>query len=76
MKTKPFEPGEAEVRFRQADYEVVKPGAYVRCKVTGDAILLPDLRYWNADHNEAYRDAAAALQRWRELQDEAAGDGS
>ncbi len=31
-------------------------------------ILLDDLRYWNAELQEAYRGPAEALQRWRALQ--------
>jgi hypothetical protein len=32
--------GEAEVKFLDGDFRVVKPGAFVRCAVTGQAIPL------------------------------------
>ncbi len=48
-------------------FEVIKPGRFVRCTVTGEAIALDDLRYWNHELQEAYRGPAEALQRWRAL---------
>jgi hypothetical protein len=59
----PFgEGGEAVVEYRDAEFAVVKPGAFVRCAVTGVKIPLQALRYWNVDKQEAYADAAAALK--------------
>ena len=54
--------GEAEVRYLDGDFRVVRPGAYVRCAVTGQRIPLKALRYWNVDKQEAYLDAAAAMK--------------
>lgn len=59
--------GEAVLHYGDADYQVLKGGAYVLCAVTGAQILLEDLKYWSVDAQEAYADAAAANQRWREL---------
>lgn len=53
--------GEAVIEYRDAEFAVLKPGAFVRCAVTGVKIPLPALRYWNVDKQEAYADAAAAL---------------
>jgi hypothetical protein len=58
----PLTEGEAKVEFRDAEFIVVKPGSYVRCAVTGAKIPLSALKYWNVDKQEAYVDAAAALQ--------------
>lgn len=58
----PFGEGEAVVDYRDAEFIVVKPGAYVRCAVTGAKIPLTALKYWNVDKQQAYVDAAAALQ--------------
>jgi hypothetical protein len=33
-------PGEAEIRYLDGDFRVVRPGAFVRCAVTGTAIPL------------------------------------
>ncbi|MCP6769166.1 DUF2093 domain-containing protein, partial [Klebsiella pneumoniae] len=39
--------GEAEVKYLDGDFRVVKPGAFVRCAVTGVAIPLEELKYWS-----------------------------
>jgi hypothetical protein len=52
---------EAEVEFLDGEYRVRKPGAYVRCAVTGEPIPLEDLRYWNVDLQEPYSGPHAKL---------------
>lgn len=59
--------GEARLRYRDGDYDVLSPGSYVTCAVTGIPIPLDELRYWNVDRQEAYADAATALRRYQEL---------
>jgi hypothetical protein len=54
---------EAEVEYRDGDYRVRRPGAYVRCAVTGEPIPLEELRYWNVDLQEAYSSPQAKLVR-------------
>jgi hypothetical protein len=46
---------------------VVRPGAFVRCAVTGDAIALEDLRYWSVERQEAYASREAVMDRLRRL---------
>ena len=58
---------EARLQYGDFNFAVLRQGQYVRCAVTGEKITLDDLRYWNADLQEAYRGPAEALQRWREL---------
>lgn len=53
---------EAVVEYLDGDFRVVRPGSYVLCASTGAAIPLEELRYWNVDRQEAYRDPAAKLQ--------------
>jgi hypothetical protein len=55
--------GEAEVKFLDGDFRVVKPGAYVRCAVTGVPIPLEELKYWSVDLQEAYATPEAVLER-------------
>jgi hypothetical protein len=55
--------GEARLRYLDADYQVLVPGSYVTCAVTGRRIPLPELRYWNVDRQEAYADAESSLKR-------------
>ncbi len=56
-------PGEAEVKYLDGDFRVVRPGAFVRCAVTGVQIPLEELRYWSVDLQEAYATPEAVLQR-------------
>jgi hypothetical protein len=55
--------GEAEVKYLDGDFRVVRPGAFVRCAVTGAAIPLEELKYWSVDLQEAYASPDAVLQR-------------
>jgi hypothetical protein len=52
--------GPALLRYDMSDYEVIRPGRYVLCAVTGEPILVGALKYWSAQHQEAYRGAAEA----------------
>lgn len=54
---------EARVRYADADFQILSPGDFVRCAVTGKPIALADLRYWSVARQEAYIDAAASLSR-------------
>jgi hypothetical protein len=56
-------PGEAEVKYLDGDFRVVRPGTFVRCAVTGVAIPLEELRYWSVDLQEAYAAPDIVLQR-------------
>ncbi|MGH6923402.1 MAG: DUF2093 domain-containing protein [Propylenella sp.] len=59
--------GEARLKYLDSDYQVVVPGAYVTCAVTGKRIPLSELRYWSDDRQEAYSDVMASLKRERAL---------
>ena len=60
------EKGEAKLRFLDGDFEVLQPGAYVDCAVTGTHIPLDALRYWSVDLQEAYASPGIATQRMQE----------
>ncbi len=59
--------GEARLRYGDADFDILRPGAFVRCAVTGEAIPLDLLRYWSVARQEAYANAEASLQRELEV---------
>lgn len=40
---------------------------YVNCSVTGEPISVADLKYWNVERQEAYKDAETGLKRYQEL---------
>ncbi|MGV6874481.1 DUF2093 domain-containing protein [Pseudochelatococcus sp. B33] len=59
--------GEASVQYLDGDFRVVRPGAFVRCAVTGQPIALDDLRYWSVDLQEAYASPEVVRQRLTQL---------
>lgn len=59
--------GEARVRYKDGEYEVLGTGDFVRCAVTNEIILVDNLRYWSVDRQEAYANPAAALARHKAL---------
>ena len=65
--------GEARVRFMDGEFQVVAPGDFVVCAVTGQQIVLADLRYWNVELQEAYATAEASLNRYREMRSKLRG---
>ncbi|MEO2037279.1 MAG: DUF2093 domain-containing protein, partial [Martelella sp.] len=54
--------GAARIRYLDANFEVVTPGSYVVCAVTGKHIPLEELRYWSVARQEAYVDAHASFE--------------
>jgi hypothetical protein len=58
--------GEAELKYLDGEFRVVKPGAFVRCAVTGTAIPLDELKYWSVDLQEAYASPEAVMQRLKD----------
>ncbi len=63
LKTFDSKGGEAVIHYLDGSYRVVKPGAYVRCSVTGRPIPLEELSYWNVDLQEAYSSPEAVAER-------------
>ncbi|MEM8855131.1 MAG: DUF2093 domain-containing protein [Pseudomonadota bacterium] len=66
--------GEAKLRYLDSDFQVLSPGTFVRCAVTGRTIPLAELRYWNVDTQEAYADAEAAYKAFQATN--SGGDGA
>ncbi|HKQ54932.1 MAG TPA: DUF2093 domain-containing protein [Methyloceanibacter sp.] len=63
--------GEAKVKYLDGEVQVLTPGDFVRCAVTGRSIPLDDLRYWNVELQEAYADAASSLKRYHQRREQA-----
>ena len=55
--------GEARIRYLDGDFQVLSPGSFVRCAVTGATIPLDELKYWSVARQEPYVDAVVSLQR-------------
>ena len=60
----PLAAGEAELRYLDGDFRIVRPGSFVRCAVTGVPIPLDELKYWNVELQEAYATPEAVLRRF------------
>ena len=57
----------AQLHYLDAEYQVIKPGNYVICAVTGNSIPLDELKYWSVARQEPYIDVVASVAREREL---------
>lgn len=58
--------GEAKLRYLDGEFQVLSPGGYVRCAVTGQPIAIEDLRYWSVALQEPYANAEVSLRRFLE----------
>ena len=58
---------EAKLRYLDGEFEVLSPGEFVRCAVTGKQIVIADLKYWSVAAQEPYVSADVSLQRFVEL---------
>ncbi len=57
-------PTEARIDYLDGDYSIKAPGNFVKCAITGKTIMLEELKYWSVSRQEAYIDAAAALEAY------------
>lgn len=60
--------GEAKLKYLDGEVQVVTPGDFVRCAVTGQVIRLEELRYWSVARQEAYASAEVATRRYLETE--------
>lgn len=66
LEKRPPAASEAQIQYLDGDIRVIRPGAFVRCAVTGVPIPLDELRYWSVDLQEAYADTEAVRKRLAE----------
>jgi hypothetical protein len=59
--------GEARLRYLDGEFQIVSPGGFVRCAVTGQQIPLEKLRYWSVELQEPYLDAQTSLNRFLQV---------
>jgi hypothetical protein len=53
---------EADLLYAATMFQVLRPGRWVVCAVTGERIALGELRYWSVERQEAYATPEAALE--------------
>ncbi|GKX34154.1 MAG: hypothetical protein MnENMB40S_17720 [Rhizobiaceae bacterium MnEN-MB40S] len=54
--------GEAKIRYLDSDFQVITPGSYVRCAITGESIPLEELKYWSVARQEPYANIQASVE--------------
>ena len=54
---------EARLHYGPGSFRVLRHGHYVTCALSGQRIPLEELRYWSAEHQEAYATPELATQR-------------
>ncbi len=59
--------GEAKLKYHSGSFDIVVPGSYVVCAVSGVQIPLDDLRYWDWYVQEAYATPEISFRRSEEL---------
>ena len=58
---------QAELKYGDSSFKIVKHGHYVPCAVTGARIPINDLKYWSVERQEAYSGPEASLARHRQF---------
>ena len=53
----------AKLFYGPSSFRVLRPGKHVLCAVSGAVIPLEELRYWSAEHQEAYASCEIATRR-------------
>lgn len=53
----------AQLIYGPNGFRVMRPGNYVLCAVSGEAIPLETLRYWSVERQEPYATAEIASRR-------------
>lgn len=59
-------PRRAVLHYDTPEYDVIEPGDFVSCAVTGKPIPLASLTYWSAEAQEAYIGPEEAMKAWLE----------
>ncbi len=54
---------EAKLYYGPSAFKVLRGGKFVRCAISGEPIALEELRYWSAEHQEAYASCEIATKR-------------
>ena len=55
--------GEAKLKYLSGEFQVMEPGDFVSCAVSGKPIALDRLRYWSVELQEPYASAEISFKR-------------
>lgn len=53
----------AKLHYMASTFRLLSPGDHVVCAVSGEKVLLDDLRYWSVARQEPYASAEISVQR-------------
>ena len=53
----------AKIKYLPNNFQVIEPGDYVECAISGKKINIEDLTYWNVELQEAYFSYKEALKK-------------
>ena len=53
----------AKIKYLPNNFQIVEPGDYVECAVTGKKIIIKNLTYWNVELQEPYFSYKEACQK-------------
>jgi hypothetical protein len=65
--------GEAKLRYLDGEFQVLTPGSFVRCAMTGQTVPIENLRYWSVELQEPYASAEVSLRRFLQVRAKRAG---
>ena len=57
----------AKIKYLPNNFQVIEPGDYVECAVSGKRINLENLTYWNVELQEAYFSYKEAYKKREDL---------
>ena len=58
----------AKIKYLPNNFQVIEPGDYVICAVSGKSISLENLNYWNVDLQEPYYSYVEANERREKIE--------
>ena len=57
----------AKIKYSPNNFQVIEPGDYVICAVSGKKIEVENLNYWNVELQEAYFSYVEAFKKKEEI---------
>ena len=57
----------AKLKYLPNNFKIIEEGDHVICAISGKAIKLEELNYWNVDLQEAYFSPKEANERFKSL---------
>ena len=58
----------AKIKYLPNNFDIIEPGEYVECAVSGKKIKIENLNYWNVELQEAYYSYKEAHQKREKLE--------